>query len=67
LNGQCIGPNQCTCNKGYVKDATDSHRCVPTCNPTCENGICSGPNMCLCYAGYVKDRGFKSGNKCIKH
>ncbi|XP_024875268.1 multiple epidermal growth factor-like domains protein 11 [Temnothorax curvispinosus] len=66
LNGQCTGPDQCTCNPGYahdVRDATRS-RCVPVCANGCPNGVCTAPNLCLCNPGYRKE-GVKGRQRCV--
>ncbi|EDS33145.1 conserved hypothetical protein [Culex quinquefasciatus] len=50
-NGRCTGPDQCTCNEGYVNVLNE---CKPKCS-SCENGRCVAPNECVCDEGFRKD------------
>ncbi|CAL4080237.1 unnamed protein product, partial [Meganyctiphanes norvegica] len=48
-NGQCTGPNQCTCSRGY----TGSSCRTPVCSGGCGNGQCTEPKQCSCSRGYT--------------
>ncbi|XP_058452893.1 fibrillin-1-like [Malaya genurostris] len=45
--------NQCHCYEGYMLDPLNEERCVPECDPECQNGTCVQPNVCQCGAGYT--------------
>lgn len=68
LNGECTGPDHCSCKPGYIKDIryAAGNICVAFCPGGCVNGQCSAPNFCLCNPGFVKDRSVKGGNVCVK-
>uniref|UniRef100_A0A915Q4T7 Multiple epidermal growth factor-like domains protein 10 n=1 Tax=Setaria digitata TaxID=48799 RepID=A0A915Q4T7_9BILA len=39
------------CCDGYTNASND--KCIPVCNPSCENGNCTAPNHCTCEPGYA--------------
>lgn len=59
--GQCVGPNQCSCAPGFIRQ---DNACVPQCPRGCANGICTGPNKCTCKSGWTLD---PSGTICTGH
>ncbi|EFN73275.1 Tenascin-X [Camponotus floridanus] len=55
INGTCIEPDICSCNKDYWLDS-DGFTCRPVCDEECEsnNGYCNEPHVCSCLRGYKK-------------
>lgn len=53
-NSTCIGPNNCFCKRGHVKDANHPSVCRPLCQ-SCVNSACHGSEVCECFPGFEKD------------
>ncbi|XP_058816140.1 tenascin-like [Topomyia yanbarensis] len=50
-NGVCE-QGYCQCSMGYVNPKAQNHRCVPACEPECQNASCVLRNRCECDLGY---------------
>uniref|UniRef100_A0A1A9WU35 EGF-like domain-containing protein n=1 Tax=Glossina brevipalpis TaxID=37001 RepID=A0A1A9WU35_9MUSC len=45
-NGQCLSPDMCVCNKGYLMGP--DNKCQPMCSQGCQQGRCIKPEKCEC-------------------
>jgi hypothetical protein len=53
VHGECIAPNTCVCNDGFVADLKLSNRCVVKCSGGCINGNCTVNRTCECHEGWA--------------
>ncbi|KAJ7392614.1 hypothetical protein OS493_010265 [Desmophyllum pertusum] len=51
-HGNCTGPNECTCEKGFQAEADCSKVSCESLDHCFNHGNCSGPNVCSCHSGF---------------